>query len=214
MKKALAVLAVVAMAAAAQADLVELAKWDTSGGAVSQAEVIGLKSVSDLSLYGNAGDTSVGIFGANKLTDGASGIKFTVAAEDNYEITGATLAATYTGSPTGPKQIDFLVNGGVVATHERPGRGSDFNVTLGDLGSSATVALVANTAAGTVRSGTKEAFSNTAGSFGIRTSMTLSGNVVEKGPTPPGPTPVPEPATMSLLGLGALALALRRKLRK
>jgi len=67
------------------------------------------------------------------------------------------------------------------------------------------VSLRADTAAGTVRSGTLENFTNTAGTFYITAAgMELNGNVV-----------IPEPGTMALLGLGGLAiLAVRRKMLK
>lgn len=204
MKKLIAALAVVVFAVAAQAEL--LAEWKAVGGAVdadTMSKTHGF-AAGDLELYGNAKQTSTtSIFGVNTLTDGASGISFDVVCDDGFAIMNAQLAAQYTGSPTGPKQIDFLVNDVVRTTHSRPGQGSDFDVTLGYLGDAATVAIVANKDAGTVRSGTGETFNNNGGTFVIRTGMTLNGDVV-----------VPEPATMSLLGLGALAMVIRRKLRK
>ena len=204
MKKVLAGLAVLAFVAAAQAEL--LATWDTVGGAATiNYTGEGGFSAGNLELYGNAKQTSTtSIFGVNTLTDGASGIAFTVMVDGGYEIANASLAGQYTGSATGPKTIDFLVNDDVVASHTRTTQGGSFDVTLGSLGEIAEVAMVAKVADGTVRSGSSEAFSNNAGSFVIRTGMTLNGKVQA----------VPEPATMSLLGLGALAMVIRRKLSK
>jgi len=205
MKKMMIALAIAALATAAQAEL--LATWNQAGGAVTQATVTGLDEVTALGVYGNAKHTSLSsIFGVNTLTDGASGISFTVSAEDGYEITDASLAAKYTGSATGPATLNFLVNSSVVNSYTRPTQSGSFDVSLGKLGDFAEVAIVADVAGGTVRSGTKEAFSNAAGSFVIRTGMTLNGTVQA--------AQVPEPATMSLLGLGALAMVIRRKLRK
>lgn len=214
MKKILAGIAVLAVAAVAQAEL--LATWSTVGGAVTPETVEGLSSVSDLSLYGNAKQTATSsIFGVNTLTDGQSGIKFTVTADSDWTVENAILAGNVSGSGTGPSQIDFLVGGSTRTSYVRPlgtnnaALSSPFTANLGSLGNSATVALVGNTAGGTVRSGVSESFTNAAGTFTIRTGMTLSGDLVQGGSTA-----VPEPATMSLLGLGALAMALRRKLRK
>ena len=208
MKKMMIALAIAALATAAQAEL--LATWNQVGGAVTQEAVTGLDEVTALGVYGNAKQTSPSsIFGVNTLTDGASGIAFLASADSGYEIVGASLQASYTGSATGPGVLNFLVNSSAVTSFTRSGQSGSFDVTLGDLGNIAEVAIVADLAGGTARSGTNEKFSNAAGSFVIRTGMTLNGTVQKAAPAA-----VPEPATMSLLGLGALAMVIRRKLRK
>ena len=206
MKKLMMALAILAVASVAQAEL--LATWSTANnsGAVTAGgnpDVV----VSGLTTYGGAAQTgTTSVWGMNSLVAGG-GFQFTITSiADGQWIENAVIAGTATGSATGPREMDWYV--GAVNSGQSIVRtaaaSTPFSSALGTLTSGAVVSLRADAAAGTVRSGTSEAFTNNGGTFFLNSAMTLNGDV----------TSIPEPATMGLLGLGALVMALRRKMSK
>lgn len=208
MKKVLVALVVLSMASVASAEL--LASWvtgDVSGAVTAgdNADVV----VSGLSLWGDATSTgTTSVWGMRTLTTGG-GLQFTISSIAGGQwIEDAVISGTASGSGTGPREMDWFVDGSIVSGQSivrTSTTATAFENTLGTLNSGDVVSLRADTLEGTVRSGTLENFTNTAGTFYITAAgMELNGNVV-----------IPEPGTMALLGLGGLAiLAVRRKMLK
>ena len=205
MKKVFVVLAILAIASVAQAEL--LATWTFAGGngTVTENATINADQVvfGDLVRTGlGTASTAAGQFSSNGWQDGGD-ISFSVTLSAGYFISGATMnIASIQGSNTGPGTTQWQLNGSDVAGASLTRTAStvtSWNATIGTIGTGAnTLSIVAVGTANVTGGATASA-----GSLRIN-DLTMNGEV----------TSIPEPATMSLLGLGALAMALRRKIRK
>ncbi len=202
MKKLIAALAVLTIAAVAQAEL--LASWGANGVANGTDMGEGYKvqdnllmAVTDMSAL-SGGITT----GANYdvRVNGASGIQFDYEALE--DLTGVTMSGTYHVTGAGPAKADWLVGDTVTDSITRDNSSyAPFSSSLGDISTGkGTIKLQADLTAGRA-TGTA---TNVSGNIDLQ-SVEMNGVKASS---------VPEPATMSLLGLGALAMVLRRKLRK
>ena len=219
MKKLIAALAVLTIAAVAQADL--LASWNFTGSnstdwSLPMAGTTG-DNVASASL--SAGGNWTASTGANSLRANGAGwgtaeasaskadyLQVDLKAENGYEMTVNEIVQLNVGSGTGRGGTAMWVasaNGGSSAAFGSSWTTANTSsqTTTGEItGSQIQLRLIATLTA-------------TGGSWGFNGGSTANPSLQIKGSTAEA-TSVPEPATMSLLGLGALAMVLRRKLRK
>ena len=211
MKKVLATLAVVAIAATAQAEL--LATWGTFTGGNTAVLTVNESAANWGNVtWGNlsrelgspalqVASTAAGAFSANTWTGGGY-FYLTVTPDAMYQIANAEISYRVNGSATGPGTMAWYLNG----TPVNDGRAITTSSTLwtDDIG---TIGPGLNTLSyapvGTLNQSGGGAFA-AGGSARLNTSVTLDGDIQA----------VPEPATMSLLGLGAVAMLIRRKMNK
>jgi hypothetical protein len=221
MKKLMIALAILAVAAVAQADI--LATWNFYGSNSTQWEPA--MPIAGANLDANIDSASLTIGGGFVATSsgnnlrsngtywgitspdlGDAYVQISLAAVSGYTLTVETITGAVAGSGTGVGGVDrwaASADGGAYgwvinesATANNTSASWDITDTTGE-----TVGLryfASPTAAG--------------GSWGFR-GISGGNSIVINGTTQLA-APVPEPATMSLLGLGALAMVLRRKIRK
>ena len=215
MKKTLAVLAVLAVAAAAQAEL--LATWTITGGAQSPVDnKTDLIVFDDLKANGLDGSFNSSQWRLNNWVNGGASTGSSLDAEflleDNYTFSLESITSTLNGGGN-PAPANFAwYNGSTAVTDVQSITASRTTTAVTWTGNASGVW----TDAGTISLKASDG-KNTAGANASSSSWTSIQTVDLYGTVTatPGPTPAgPEPATMSLLGLGALAMALRRKLRK
>ena len=206
MKKVFVVLAILAIASVAQAEL--LATWTFAGGAgtVTENATVNADQVvfGDLVRTGlGQASTAAGQFSSNGWDDGGQ-VEFSLTVNANYQIANAALNMTSVqGSNTGPRNTSWYLGAAAVGTvlTRTASTTVSWNSSLGRIAAGAGQTLsIRATDSVSVTGGTISA----AGSFRIN-DLTFNGDITDA---------VPEPATMSLLGLGALAMVLRRKMSK
>ena len=211
MKKVLAGIAVLAVAAAAQAGL--LSSWTISGGnlAVERGDGEGAGNITFATPTAD-GLGSVLTGTTWRLNNWAAGgestgnkMGATFDLEDNYTFKLDSIVTTISAANPGAANFVWQNENGQAVTevkgfttsgsHDMTFAGQGANVWTADGGLYMVAADGKNSAGANASSGSRS---------DIRNKVEIYGTV----------SSVPEPATMSLLGLGALAIALRRKLRK
>lgn len=206
MKKVLAGIAVLAIAAVAQAELLNTWSFEngeSQGTKNAQAENIGQVSFGELTRNNlNNPNATAAYFGANNFLkdDAANNISFTVNVNSGYEIAESKIIGTFNNNNSGPANLQVRVNSTDI-DGALWGVGANKEASIGTISGNNTLYLYRSGAANNGGTGDYPA-----GRINI-TKMTFDGTIQEA-------TAVPEPATMSLLGLGALAMVIRRKLSK
>ena len=207
MKKALAIMAVLAAAAVAQAELLNtwsFANGESTGAKNDGAANIGQVTFGELTRNNvNNPNATAAYFGANNFLkdDAANNIAFTVSVASSYEIANSAIIGTFNNNNSGPANLQVRLNNSDVAG-ALWGSGANQTTSIGTINAGNNTLYLYRS--GNAQNGGTGDY--TAGRINI-TKMAFDGNIQEA-------SAVPEPATMSLLGLGALAMALRRKLRK
>lgn len=222
MKKTLAVLAVLMVAAAAQAELLSSWTITSDGGNTAQQDYNDHLAFGDLTVTGGLQSTynskgPAGEWRLNTWTTGQLDADFVL--EDGYTFALTSITSSLNGGGN-PAAAEFAWYDGTTPVTSPAGFTASKTPTAvtwtqtgdpswtanGDdlVGTLSLKATGATTGSGAVGAASWTSIEN----------VSLYGTVTG-GDTPTPPTPqVPEPATMGLLGLGALAMALRRKLRK
>lgn len=227
MKKTLTVLAVMAIAAVAHADVI--ASWSFDSGDLTSVDgvlgkatpgtaanldkvTVGNLERNDMNKNGGSGNmlTAIGWAGADAY------VGFTVTVAQGWEIAGAAMGVEgkLNAANSGPAKLDWKVDGITTDTWEPTAGNASAGPTPGTTDASLgtiddsrehTIRLVYQAGSGQAGGSTSDPASNGTGRIGG--DLQFKGTIQEA-------SAVPEPATMSLLGLGALVMALRRKLRK
>lgn len=223
MKKILAGIAVLAVAAVAQADL--LASWNFTGKTGSDW---GAGPLAADELGDNVGSASLKYVADGDIAWGTAGNSLRVNGSTwGGNGTDATTAASYfdvslnaaSGYELTVEEIDMRVNGSSSAV---PNKGQAVWMSGGQAISEAwglanstgfKPTLTANPSGSSVNLRLLATMTATGGNWGFTGAGTTGHSLAINGSTKEA-TAVPEPATMSLLGLGALAMVIRRKLRK
>lgn len=218
MKKLMIALAILAVAAVAQADI--LATWNFYGSNSTQWEPA--MPIAGANLDANIDSASLTIGGGFVATQSSNNLRsngtywgitspdlgdayvqISLAAVSGYTLTVETITGRVAGSGTGVGGVDrwaASTNGGayawiITATTTANNNAMSWNVD-DTTGTNITLRYFASpTVAG--------------GTWGFQ-GISGGNSIVINGTT----QAIPEPATMSLLGLGALAMVLRRKMKK
>lgn len=215
MKKTLTVLAVMAIAAAAYAEIstTKLGEWAFASSESTVApdpfKVDDVTAVS-FSTLSRAGGLEVNGSSANfnskgwNYTDETAKphVELTITVASGFKVDNAGLKANAQSSNTGPGTMEWIMGNQTLTTWNMTSSATNYDVPMGNLAAGAYTLKQQSANLTTVGGGTLGA-----GGTSRLTTLQFNGDVSKT-------SAVPEPATMSLLGLGALAMALRRKLRK
>lgn len=239
MKKVLTVLAILAIAATAQAEI--LAAWNPNGMAatyLSQGAQNPTSLADDMgaaSLYAGTGfaNQSASGAGSHYLVSGVNGtsfansvsldeiIKIDVAAVAGYELSLSALDVRMSASASGPHNVQFAyLDGsswialGTAVTWTGTGSGNGAQLMSVDVSGIAALQNVTSATLGIVAWGGNGGATDWLRIDGRATGATAASNGLIVNGTLAQTQAIPEPATMALLGLGAVAMALRKKLSK
>ena len=216
MKKTLTVLAVMAIAAVAQAEIstTKLGEWvfansestvapdPFSVGGVTAVSFSTLSRTNGLSANGTSANYNSKGWNYDEDATVKPNVELTITVESGFKVDNAGLKANAQSSGTGPSQMEWIMGTTTITNWAMTSSAADYEVEMGTLAAGSYTLKQQSANLTTVNNGTLGA-----GGTSRLTTLQFNGDVSEVAA-------VPEPATMSLLGLGALAMALRRKLRK